>query len=81
MNPMKEEYTKLADMFSLGLDDCRDVEVRGSDVLVVYTALRLAANMPSEEEIHNLLAEYVSEENDLFGAAKAILARIEGGAK
>ena len=38
--------------------------------------LRLAANLPSAEEIHNLMAETISEDQPLFKTAARILERI-----
>ncbi len=49
--PTKNDYVKLADIFGVSLDHCQEVRLYGNDVFTVYCALRLAANLPSEEEI------------------------------
>jgi len=74
--PTKNDYVKLADIFGVSLDHCQEVRLYGNDVFTVYCALRLAANLPSEEEIHNLMAETISEDQPLFKTAARILERI-----
>jgi len=52
------------------------VSLYGDNLLTAYKAFRLAANLPSEEEIHNLMAETISEDQPLFKTAARILERI-----
>lgn len=76
MNPTKDDYNKLADILGVSLDHCNEASLYGDDLFTAYKALRLAANMPSEEEIHNLMAETISEDQPLFKTAARILERI-----
>lgn len=76
MKPTKDDYNKLADILGVSLDHCNEASLYGDDLFTAYKALRLAANMPSEEEIHNLMAETISEDQPLFKTAARILERI-----
>ena len=51
MKPTKDDYNKLADILGVSLDHCNEASLYGDDLFTAYKALRLAANMPSEEEI------------------------------
>ena len=72
MKPTKEELSDLADAYRIAAN----TQPAGSVASVIAYALRLAANMPSEEEIHNLMAETISEDQPLFKTAARILERI-----
>lgn len=79
MNPTKDDYNKLADMLGVSLDHCNEASLYGDDLFTAYKALRLASNMPSEEEIIDIIASN-SDGNDpmtvLTKQARAILKRL-----
>lgn len=70
--PTKEQLNELADAYSAVAKLHQEDSVSSA---VAY-ALRLAANLPGEEEIHNLMAETISEDQPLFKTAARILERI-----
>ena len=72
MKPTNEELSDLADAYRIAAN----TQPAGSVASVIAYALRLAANMPSAEEIHNLMAETISEDQPLFKTAARILERI-----
>lgn len=76
MTPTNGQYMVLADLLGDALDRCAEVRFYGDSVFVAHKALRIAANMPSAEEIHNLMAETISEDQPLFKTAARILERI-----
>lgn len=76
MKPTKKDYGKLADIFGVSLDHCREVSVYGDDVFTVYRALRIAANLPSEEEIVAEIYKACGEEATLGNSAYTYLGHI-----
>jgi len=64
------------DFISYALEHANEVTLQHDAQILVERALRLAANLPSEEEIHNLMAETISEDQPLFKTAARILERI-----
>lgn len=70
--PTKKQLNELADAAAATAKLRQDNSVASA---VAY-AIRLAANLPSEEEIHNLMAETISEDQPLFKTAARILERI-----
>lgn len=78
MNPTKDDYNKLADILGVSLDHCNEASLYGDDLFTAYKALRLAANLPSEEELKTLVFRHTGDHQypDYSGAAEAILERI-----
>ncbi len=74
--PTQEEYKALADILGDALDHCNEVRLYGDNLFTAYKALRIAANLPSEEELVWVLAD------DIIGIgsmAARILEHIKGG--
>lgn len=78
MKPTKGQYMVLADILGDALDRCAEVRFYGDSVFVAHKALRLAANMPREEEIKTIVFHYTGDPQypDYSGAAVAILKRL-----
>jgi len=55
--PTKEEYKALADILGDALDHCNEVRLYGDNLFTAYKALRLAANLPSEDKIATTICQ------------------------
>ena len=79
MKPTKDDYNKLADTLGDALDHRDGAGLYGDNLFTAYKALRLAANMPSEKEIKEILSSHENAIVDQIGisdAARAILRRM-----
>ena len=72
----KEKYQRVLDFISYALEHANEVTLQHDAQILVERALTVAANLPSAEEIHNLMAETISEDQPLFKTAARILERI-----
>lgn len=55
MTPTNGQYMVLADLLGDALDRCAEVRFYGDSVFVAHKALRIAANMPSEKELAEII--------------------------
>lgn len=76
MKPTKDDYNKLADILGDALDNRDGVGLYGDNLFTAYKALRIAANMPSEEEITAIIFTQLQNEGGTKSAARAILKRL-----
>lgn len=83
--PSKEELLNLSDRISgpangwlPEIGDIKNITFIQREIDVILHALRLAANLPSEEELKTLVFRYTGDHQypDYSGAAEAILERI-----
>ena len=64
MKPTKDDYNRLADILGDALDHCNEAGLYGDELFTAHKALRLAANMPSEEEIIDIIWDNLFDEVD-----------------
>ena len=76
--PTQEKYKALADILGDARGRRVGVSLYGDNLLTAYKAFRLAANLPSEEELKTLVFRHTGDHQypDYSGAAEAILERI-----